>query len=361
MNNEKQYKIIKKFYRNKRVLITGATGFKGAWLSFWLNKLGSNVCTIGNNPNKNKSLFYGLKLQKKTSLKILDIRNYSKLDKVVKKFNPQIIFHLAAQPLIFESYKKPKETYEINSLGTLNLLEACRTAKSLKSLICVTSDKCYESNYSLKGFKESDKLGGKDPYSGSKACAEIIVKTYIDSFFKNSKIAVATVRAGNVIGGGDWSENRLIPDAVRSINKNKTIIIRNPKFNRPWQHVLEPLYGYLWLGYKLAINKNKFSGAWNFGTNKNTVTNVEQIVQMILNFWGAGKYKVIKNKKFYEQSNLQLNITKAKKILKWTPKLTIKKSVELTVDWYMSVLKEKKNYEKITEKQIKNFLGTDYI
>ena len=361
MNINKQYKIIKKFYRNKRVLITGATGFKGAWLSFWLNKLGSNVCTIGNNPNKNKSLFYALKLQKRTSLKILDIRNYSKLDKVVKTFNPQIIFHLAAQPLIFESYKKPKETYEINSLGTLNLLETCRTAKSLKSLICVTSDKCYESNYSLKGFKESDKLGGKDPYSGSKACAEIIVKTYIDSFFKNSKIAVATARAGNVIGGGDWSENRLIPDSVRSINKNKTIIIRNPKFNRPWQHVLEPLYGYLWLGYKLAINKNKFSGAWNFGTNKNTVTNVEQIVQMILNFWGAGKYKVIKNKKFYEQSNLQLNITKAKKILKWTPKLTIKKSVELTVEWYMSVLKEKKNYEKITEKQIKNFLGTDYI
>ena len=361
MNNEKQYKTIKKFYRNKRVLITGATGFKGAWLSFWLNKLGSNVCTIGNNPNKNKSLFYGLRLQKKTSLKILDIRNYSKLDKVVKTFNPQIIFHLAAQPLIFESYKKPKETYEINSLGTLNLLEICRTAKSLKSLICVTSDKCYESNYSLKGFKESDKLGGKDPYSGSKACAEIIVKTYIDSFFKNSKIAVATARAGNVIGGGDWSENRLIPDAVRSINKNKTIIIRNPKFNRPWQHVLEPLYGYLWLGYKLTINKNKFSGAWNFGTNKNTVTNVEQIVKMILNFWGAGKYKIIKNKKFYEQLNLQLNISKAKKILKWTPKLTIKKSVELTVEWYKFVLKEKKNYEKITEKQIKKFLGTNYI
>ena len=361
MNNEKQYKIIKKFYRNKRVLITGATGFKGAWLSFWLNKLGSNVCTIGNNPNKNKSLFYGLKLQKKTSLKILDIRNYSKLNKVVKTFNPQIIFHLAAQPLIFESYKKPKETYEINSLGTLNLLEICRTAKSLKSLICVTSDKCYESNYSLKGFKESDKLGGKDPYSGSKACAEIIVKTYIDSFFKNSKIAVATARAGNVIGGGDWSENRLIPDAVRSINKNKTIIIRNPKFNRPWQHVLEPLYGYLWLGYKLTINKNKFSGAWNFGTNKNTVTNVEQIVKMILNFWGAGKYEIIKNKKFYEQLNLQLNISKAKKILKWTPKLTIKKSVELTVEWYRLALKEKNNYEKITEKQIKKFLGTDYI
>ena len=361
MKNEKQYKIIKRFYRNKRVLITGATGFKGAWLTFWLNKIGSNVCSIGNNPNKNKSLFYGLKLHKKTRLKILDIRNFSKLDKVVKSFDPQIIFHLAAQPLIFESYKKPKETYEINSLGTLNLLETCRSAKSLKSLICVTSDKCYESNYSLRGFKESDKLGGKDPYSGSKACAEIIVKTYIDSFFKNSKIAVATARAGNVIGGGDWSENRLIPDAVGSINKNKTIVIRNPKFNRPWQHVLEPLYGYLWLGCKLTINKNKFSGAWNFGTNKNTVTNVEQIVKMILNFWGAGKYKIIKNKKFYEQSNLQLNISKAKKILKWSPKLTIKKSVELTVEWYRSALKEKKNYEKITEKQIKNFLGTDYI
>lgn len=356
-----QYKIIKRFYNKKRVLITGATGFKGSWLAFWLSKIGAKVYTIGNNPNKNKSLFYGLNLEKKTKLSILDIRDFSKLDLIIKKIKPEIIFHLAAQPLIFESYKKPKDTYEINALGTLNLLESCRHNKSLKSLICVTSDKCYESNYSLKGFKETDKLGGKDPYSGSKACAEIITKTYAESFFQNSRVGIATARAGNVIGGGDWSDNRLIPDAVRSIKRGKTIIIRNPKFNRPWQHVIEPLFGYLWLGYNLTVNKKKFSCPWNFGTNKNTVTNVEQIVKLIIKYWGAGKYKVIKNKKFYEQVNLQLNISKAKKILKWKPKLKISQSIELTVKWYKSVLNDKKKCEEITEHQIKSFLGTDYL
>ena len=361
MSYRNQYKIIKKFYKNKKVLITGATGFKGSWLAFWLSRMGAKVYTIGNNPNKNKSLFYGLKLEKKTLLKILDIRNFSKLDFLIKKVKPEIIFHLAAQPLIFASYKNPKDTYEINALGTLNLLESCRNNKSLKALICVTSDKCYESNYSLKGFKETDKLGGKDPYSGSKACAEIITKTYAESFFQNSKAGIATARAGNVIGGGDWSDNRLIPDAVRSIKKNKTILIRNPKFNRPWQHVLEPLYGYLWLGYKLTLNKKKFSCPWNFGTNKNTVTNVEQIVKLIISYWGSGNYKISKNKKFYEQVNLQLNINKAKKMLKWRPKLNINKSIDLTVEWYKSVLNNKNNCEKITEYQIKSFLGTDYL
>jgi CDP-glucose 4,6-dehydratase len=296
--NKNQYKIIKKFYKKKKVLITGATGFKGSWLAFWLSKIGAKVYTIGNNPNKNKNLFYGLNLEKKTKLSILDIRNYSKLNLVIKKIKPEIIFHLAAQPLIFKSYKIPKKTYETNALGTLNLLESCRQNKSLKSLICVTSDKCYESNYSLKGFKETDKLGGKDPYSGSKACAEIITKTYAESFFQNSKVGIATARAGNVIGGGDWSDNRLIPDAVRSIKRGKTIIIRNPKFNRPWQHVLEPLYGYLWLGYNLSVNKKKFSCPWNFGTNKNTVTNVEQIVKLIINYWGSGNIKLQKTRNF---------------------------------------------------------------
>jgi len=359
--SKNQYKIIKKFYNKKRVLVLGATGFKGSWLAFWLLKIGAKVYTVGNNPNKNKNLFFSLNLEKKTKLSILDIRNYSKLKLVIKKIKPEIIFHLAAQPLIFKSYKIPKDTYEINALGTLNLLESCRHSKSLKSLICVTSDKCYESNYSLKGFKETDKLGGKDPYSGSKACAEIITKTYAESFFQNSNVGIATARAGNVIGGGDWSDNRLIPDAVRSIKRGKTIIIRNPKFNRPWQHVLEPLYGYLLLGYNLSVNKKKFSCPWNFGTNKNTVTNVEQIVKLIINYWGVGKYKIKKNKKFYEQVNLQLDISKAKKILKWKPKLSIPKSIELTVEWYKSVLNKKKNCEEITESQIKSFLGTDYL
>ncbi len=356
MNNYSRYSSIKKFYKNKRILITGATGFKGSWLAFWLHKIGAKVFTTGNNPNKNKNLFYGLGLEKKTTLKIFDIKDYDKLKKEIKKIKPNIVFHLAAQPLILKSYIDPKSTYEVNTLGTLNLLEACRSTKSISSIVCVTSDKCYESNFSTKGFKETDKLGGKDPYSGSKASAEIILNTYNESFFKNSNQGLASARAGNVIGGGDWSDNRLIPDAIRSIKKNKTIILRNPKFNRPWQHVLEPLYGYLLLGYNLHFNKKNFSGAWNFGTNKNTVTSVEEVIKKIINFWGSGNYKANRVNKYYEQENLQLNIDKAKKILKWTPRLSINESIKFTVEWYKHVLNDKQNYEKVTEEQIKKFL-----
>ena len=356
MKNNKNYIILRNFYKNKKILITGATGFKGAWLAFWLYKMGAKVFTAGNSPNKNENLFYGLGLEKKTNLNIFDIRNFDKLKKLIEKTKPNVIFHLAAQPLILKSYEDPRETYEVNTLGTLNLLEASRKSNSIKSLICITSDKCYESNYSTKGFKETDRLGGKDPYSGSKASAEIIIKTYRESFFNKGKIGLASARAGNVIGGGDWSDNRLIPDAISSINNNKSIILRNPKFNRPWQHVLEPLYGYLLLGYKLYKNKKTYSGAWNFGTNKNTVTNVEEVVKKIINYWGSGKYQIKSKSNHYEQANLQLNINKAKKILKWTPTLSINNSIKLTVEWYKSVLVDKEKYEKITEKQIKDFL-----
>ena len=275
---------------------------------------------------------------------------------MIQKIRPSIIFHLAAQPLILESYKKPKETYEVNTLGTLNLLEASRKCKSIKSVICITSDKCYESNYSTKGFKEVDRLGGKDPYSGSKASAEIIINTYNESFFNKGKIGLASTRAGNVIGGGDWSDNRLMPDAINSLNNKKTIIVRNPKFNRPWQHVLEPLYGYMLLGYKLYKNKKKYSGSWNFGTNNNTVTSVEEVVKKVIIYWGSGKYQINSKNKHYEQENLQLNIHKAKKILKWTPTLSINESIKLTVEWYKSTIVTKEKYEKITEKQIRDFL-----
>ena len=356
MKNNKNYDILKKFYKNKKILITGATGFKGAWLAFWLYKMGAKVFTTGNNPNKNENLFYGLGLEKKTNLNIFDIRNFDKLNKLIQKIQPNVIFHLAAQPLILKSYEDPRGTYEVNTLGTLNLLEASRKSKSIKSLICITSDKCYESNYSTKGFKETDRLGGKDPYSGSKASAEIIINTYNESFFNKSKVGLASARAGNVIGGGDWSDNRLIPDAISSINNNKSIILRNPKFNRPWQHVLEPLYGYLLLGHKLYKNKKIYSGAWNFGTNKNTVTNVEEVVKKIINYWGSGKYQIKSKNIHYEQANLQLNINKAKKILKWTPTLSIDDSIKFTVEWYKSVLVDQDQYEKITEKQIKDFL-----
>ena len=245
----------------------------------------------------------------------------------------------------------------MNCIGTLNILEIVREIDTVKSLVCITSDKCYENNFSTKGFKESDKLGGEDPYSGSKACAEIMIRSYKESFFNKKNCGLASARAGNVMGGGDWSKNRLIPDSINSIIKNKTIYIRNPNFNRPWQHVLEPLHGYLILGEKIYKEPKRYSGPWNFGTTTNTVTNVLKIVKEIVKFWGKGKINFKKNQKYYEQINLQLDINKSKKILKWKPKYSITKSIHVTVDWYKKVLIEKYNVEKITAKQIKEYMN----
>ena len=350
--------MINNFYKNKRILVTGATGFKGAWLCYWLKILGAKVYGTGNNPNKNKNLFYSLKLDKKIKYSLFDIREKKILSSFIKLAKPQIIFHLAAQPLILEGYQKPHFTYDVNSFGTLNILEETRKNKNIKALICITSDKCYASNNSTVGFKENDRLGGSDPYSGSKACAEIIINTYIQSFFAKevSPRGIASARAGNVIGGGDWSPNRLIPDTVLSILKNKKIFIRNPNFNRPWQHVLEPLYGYLILGEKLFKNPKFFSGPWNFGTKKNTVTNVLEIVREIVKVWGKGTIKFKKQNKYYEQVNLQLNINKSIKYLKWAPKYSIKKSIKVTTEWYKKVLVNKTSIEAITALQIKDYM-----
>ena len=348
----------KKFYQNKKVLVTGATGFKGSWLCLWLNMLGAKVYGVGYNPNNNKNLFYQLQLNKKIKVIHCDIKNLKKLSKIIKKIKPTIVFHMAAQPLIFEGYKKPYETYMINAMGTLNILDIIKNCNFVRSAVFITSDKCYQSNNSTKGFVENDKLGGEDPYSGSKASAEIMINTYIKSFFDNKKnIGLASARAGNVIGGGDWSQNRLVPDCIKSLNKNKTIFLRNPNFNRPWQHVLEPLNGYLILGMKLFNSPKKFSGSWNFGSKRNTVTNVLTIVKQIIKIWGRGKLKYIKKKKYYEQTNLQLNILKANKLLKWYPKLSIANSVKITVDWYKLVLLKKNNPDEVTKKQIIDYMN----
>ena len=351
----------KKFYKNKKILVTGATGFKGAWLSIWLKILGANVYGIGYKPNKNIKLFDQLKLKNKINFKNIDIRNYRLLNNHIKKFKPEIIFHLAAQPIISKSYDFPLDTYKINSLGTLNLINIIKNYKFTKTAVFITSDKCYESNNSTIGFKENDKLGGIDPYSGSKACAEIIVNTYYHSFFKKNKlIGIATARAGNVIGGGDWSKDRLIPDAIKYLKSSKQIVIRNPNFNRPWQFVLEPLKGYLILAKKQYENPKKYSSAWNFGTNPNSLTDVKTIVEYLIKIWGKGKIKIKKNN-FYEQTNLQLNITKAKKILKWMPTYNIKNGVKITTQWYYRVLVEKEIPSIVTEDQIIQYMNDSKI
>ena len=257
------------------------------------------------------------------------------------------------------SYVNPVDTLETNSIGTLNLLESLRELDKKSTAIFITSDKCYNNKEWVWGYKEDDELGGPDPYSASKGVAELIIRSYVKSFFPqdSTKVRIASARAGNVIGGGDWSKDRLIPDAIRSLNNKKTIVIRNPNFNRPWQHVLEPLNGYLELAQRLYKDPKKYSGPWNFGTEKNTITSVEQIIKKIIKNWGNGRFKKIKNKKFYEQVNLQLNISKSKKLLNWRPKLRIDDCIKLTVDWYKKVMLKTNSVKKITENQILDYMN----
>ena len=349
---------ISNFYKNKRVLVTGATGFKGSWLCSWLLHMGAKVYGSGYSPNQNKNLFYQLKLQKKIKLAIFDIRDQKKLENFIFKSKPSIIFHLAAQPLIIESYLKPHLTIDINVRGTLNVLEASKKFNFIKSVVLITSDKCYENVGKLTRYKEDDVLGGIDPYSASKSASELIIRAYRESFFKNKKnCGISSARAGNVIGGGDWSTKRLIPDCIKSLLKNKVVFLRNPNFNRPWQHVLEPIRGYLMLAKKQFQEPKKYSDAWNFGTKNNSVKSVKEIVDYIISFWGSGKIRVNRENKFYEQKNLQLDINKVKKRLKWYPTYSVKKGVQITTEWYLQVFKNKQDSFKVTNKQIVEYMN----
>ena len=348
---------INNFYRNKKVLVTGATGFKGSWLCAWLLNLGSKVYATGYNPNKNNILFKSLNFSKKINLKLFDIRDFNKLNNFVKKTKPQIIFHLAAQPLVIDSFEKPHKTFDINLMGTLNILEVTKKYNFIKSVICVTSDKVYENVGKLKGYKESDTLGGTDPYSASKSSSEILIRSYRESFFKkNNLCGISSVRAGNVIGGGDWSENRLLPDCIKSLMKKKKIVLRNPNFTRPWQFVLEPLKGYLILAKRQFTQPLKFSGAWNFGTQSNSSIKVIEIVKLIIKFWGNGQIKVLNTSRFKEQKNLQIDSSKAKKILKWRTSYTTKKAVSVTSEWYSKVFRDKLKPVDITFQQINDYM-----
>ena len=346
---------LKKFFYNKRILITGHTGFKGSWLTFWLLKYNANIIGISKDLPSNPNMHKVLGNEKNLKNYRLDICREKSIKKVFKNHKPQIVFHLAAQAIVSESFKVPKETYMSNVIGTMSVLEAIRETPSVKSVVIVTSDKCYDMK-SQKVFIESDPLGGRDIYSSSKASCEILVSSYRDSFLsKTSSPRVATVRAGNVIGGGDWSKNRILPDIFRAIQKKKPLYIRNPSATRPWQHVLDPLHGYMILAKKLYDKKKGFDQAWNFGPEPRNVKNVKKIVEDINITWNLKiKSILIKKKNFKEEQILKLNSTKAKKLLKWKPLLPYNETIKLTVDWYRKYL-ENKNMKTFTLKQIEFF------
>jgi len=327
-------------FKNKIVLITGHTGFKGSWLSIWLRELGANVIGYALEPYTKRDNFVVSGLKDKITHHIGDVRDYDKLKKVFDTYKPEFVFHLAAQPIVRESYINPKETLDINVGGTVNVLECCRLSKSVKVIINVTSDKCYENKEWIWGYRENDAMGGYDPYSSSKGCSELITSAYRNSFFNPEKFgehskSLSSVRAGNVIGGGDWQKDRLIPDCIRALENNKSIEIRNPYATRPWQHVLEPLSGYLLLASKMYKEPRTFAGAWNFGPNTESVISVGNIVIAVIEKWGSGNWQdTSNNNEPHEAKLLSLDTSKARNILNWRPQWDIDNCVKKTVEWY---------------------------
>lgn len=355
-------KNLAKFFKNKRILITGHTGFKGSWLSQILLNWGAQVSGLSLKPESKPNLFDALGLKKKISNHFVDIRDYKKVKAVLNKEKPEIVFHLAAQALVRESFDNSLYTFETNTLGTVNVLEAIKETSSVRAAVIVTTDKVYQNNESGIAFKETDPLAGHDPYSASKAAAEIIIDSYIKSFFngqgsqKHHKTLIASARAGNVIGGGDWSAERLVPDIIRGVYNNEKIIIRNPDSIRPWQFVLEPLYGYLLLAQKLFKGQREFSGAWNFGPNKNNLLTVKNLTESALKILEKGSYVVRRDSSHkHEAGILKLNCNKALNNLSWRPALDIKDTLALTFDWYKSFYNQE-NMLNITNQQIEVFL-----
>lgn len=359
-------KIDKNFWRNKKVLITGHTGFKGGWLSVILNLLGCKVSGYALNPVGKNNFFKHGKVKKILENDIRhSINDLNFLKKKIQKLQPDIIVHLAAQSSVIESFKNPRNTVMTNTIGTYNLLESVKNNKKVKCVLAITTDKVYQNYEDAKYFDENSKLGGDDIYSGSKACCEILVNSYRKSFFQKSQCRIATARAGNCFGGGDWTEDRIVKDALESFSKNKTMTLRNPEATRPWQHVIEPLFGYLLLIQKLCSKNGKeFQGPWNFGPSLKQnlkVINLTRLIKKAMNSKSniivKKNFKKINNKniKLFESKHLNINSTKVRKFLKWAPFLTIKESVYLTTDWYKA-FKDKKNLLLISKSQILNYI-----
>lgn len=322
-------------YKDKIVLVTGHTGFKGSWLSIWLNELKAKVIGFSLPEWENDYLFKKAGLSGRLVDERGDINDIQRLNEVFTMYKPEMVFHLAAQPLVRDSYSNPLGTFNTNVIGTVNVLECIRRFDCVNSGVMITTDKCYKNKEQKKGYKESDELGGYDPYSASKAAAELAIDSYRKSFFTASGKPIASARAGNNIGGGDLSKDRLIPDCIRALKENKPVNIRNPESTRPWQHALEPVYGYLLLGSRLLNGEDKFSEAWNFGPEKGSIVPVSKIADMVIKEWGSGEWVDVHDPNDpHEASWLSLDISKAKRRLHWKPIWNIEKAVAKTVSWY---------------------------
>jgi CDP-glucose 4,6-dehydratase len=328
------------FWNTKRVFLTGHTGFKGSWMSLWLQSMGATVKGYSLEPNTTPNLFTAASVETAMESEIGDIRDLKQITKSMSDFNPDVLIHMAAQPLVRLSYQNPVETYTTNVIGTVNVLEAARKCESLKAIVSVTTDKCYENREWNWGYRESEAMGGHDPYSSSKGCAELVTSAYRRSFFSTKDTAsLSSARAGNVIGGGDWACDRLIPDILRAFEKSKPVVIRNPLSTRPWQHVLEPIAGYLVLAENLYIHGDDFAEGWNFGPKDDGCKPVDWILDKMVGNWGEGaKWELDKNNNPHEASFLKLDCSKAANRLKWQPKWNLQETLEMIVNWHQKYL-----------------------
>ncbi len=350
----------KNFWKDKKVLITGHTGFKGSWLSLWLQNFGSQVIGYALDPSGQSNLFEDANVSKEMVSISGDVRNLELLQSVIAKHKPEIVFHMAAQSLVRYSYQNPVETYSSNVMGTVNILEAVRHTESVRVVVNITSDKCYENKEWVWGYRENEPMGGHDPYSSSKGCAELVTAAYRSSYFSNENIdrpfvAVATARAGNVIGGGDWSEDRLVPDIMRAFMDSRPVVIRYPDAIRPWQHVLEPLSGYLLLAEKLWDDGLTFSDSWNFGPVDDDARPVSWIVEFLVRLWGEGaSWKADTILQPHEALYLKLDCSKASHLLGWSSRLNLASALEWTTDFYR-LYKQKGNIRQLISDQILNY------
>lgn len=356
------YSHLENYYKGKRVFLTGHTGFKGSWMIFWLHMLGADIKGYALEPENIDDHFNTIKGSDLCESVIADIRNKARLEKEILDFQPDFIFHLAAQPLVRLSYQNPSETIAINVVGTAYILDAVRQLTKACAVVLITTDKVYDNKEWHYPYRESDRLGGYDPYSASKSCAELIISSYRNSFFNTKgysshQKSIASARAGNVIGGGDWAKDRIIPDIVRALNTDEAVIVRNPNAVRPWQHVLEPIGGYLHLGTKMVDDPIKYADAWNFGPVAEDNLTVGDLVEIAISAWGKGNYQTpVMTNQPHEAGLLKLDISKTIYELGWQPQYNSRKAVELTLEWYKAY---KDNNHSQTGEQIQQFVKCD--